>query len=981
MASSYEYDFDLEDLSDWESEKVAASFHLFDDFSDDEHEQMCQSQSNIVSEHQTDSVPLQRSTSSSFSYVDESNGEQQDVSRASRRETVAQHQTENVSRSRAQTNPLNLSKIIWSDKSLIEQARSRHRRRRYDLFSNLLLSASDSLLLDKSQGKAFIPILRSLLTPPKKSAEEMKQKPRMPAKWLRRATTVALPTSSSHDDSGYKSDPGVIEPSYSVGESAPTTTSDFDDDDRYFMLRDLGDSGALRAFLETLSPGAGFRCLSLVLLQHLLSSDQGYDARVRHVFKKLGVIVLVHEMEREQYSFGPDGEKMQLLTNAELAELATRKFEALEHGIAAKLIRLSEIQRRRQGRNPRRADTEAPKGSMRELRRGISREQLMRGLKVGSAGLVAGTLFAVTGGLAAPGIAAGIAAIAGSAAATAAVVTLTSTAAVTAIFGVGGGSLAAYKMQRRTQGLTEFSFQKESQPGRMKGREGKGRIEPELFSTICISGWLRDNCDFQRPWGVSPTNPRITDRLELLERFYSVHRPDHVPKCGRILSKWKNEERNLWNLLKNKYGRDPDHLFPIGDGPRQRGLLTLEQDEILDQLFVALGHIPAEAFLDDEVRSVWKSTYSRHRSNVDNEGSQHHGGTGRNFASMSLEESLHGSRMSFSEDNVDGDSSMLSESENAVASSNSLKEQKEKELPKHLMTVWDYQATYGGELYTVKWESALLVELCDSVADMAIEVLEQTTRHLLKATALGTLMTAVAAPAVLLSALNVIDGSWTLAIERSDEAGKELAKSLLFSRAGHRPVTLVGFSMGARVIYSCLKELARYQEKWEDARERRLKRSSRMSNKNAPLDGGNNFAADDNIKVFDGMREPASIVEDAILMGLPNHLNLTSWVACRQVVGGRLINCYSRKDLILSLMFQSKKITRGLKRVCGTCAVEVPGVENFDVTDLVGGHQDYCLATGNILKRVRHGMPIRRKQGSEPQTSNEDAAAATIQTL
>jgi hypothetical protein len=336
--------------------------------------------------------------------------------------------------------------------------------------------------------------------------------------------------------------------------------------------------------------------------------------------------------------------------------------------------------------------------------------------------------------------------------------------------------------------------------------------------------------------------------------------------------------------------------------------------------------------------------------------------------------------MSFGEDNVDGDSSMLSESENAVASSNSLKEQKEKELPKHLMTVWDYQATYGGELYTVKWESALLVELCDSVADMAIEVLEQTTRHLLKATALGALVTAVAAPAVLLSALNVIDGSWTLAIERSDEAGKELAKSLLFSRAGHRPVTLVGFSMGARVIYSCLKELARYQEKWEDARERRLQPSSRMSSKNAPLDGGNNFAADDNIKVFDGMREPASIVEDAILMGLPNHLNLTSWVACRQVVGGRLINCYSRKDLILSLMFQSKKITRGLKKVCGTCAVEVPGVENFDVTDLVGGHQDYCLATGDILKRVRHGMPIRRKQGSEPQTSNEDAAA-TIQTL
>ena len=77
------------------------------------------------------------------------------------------------------------------------------------------------------------------------------------------------------------------------------------------------------------------------------------------------------------------------------------------------------------------------------------------------------------------GIAAGVASIAGSAAATAAVVTLTSSAVVTTIFGVGGGSLAAYKMQRRTQGLTEFEFRKET-----NGRQGetKSDIDAELFS-------------------------------------------------------------------------------------------------------------------------------------------------------------------------------------------------------------------------------------------------------------------------------------------------------------------------------------------------------------------------------------------------------------------------------------------------------------------------------------------------------------------
>jgi hypothetical protein len=44
------------------------------------------------------------------------------------------------------------------------------------------------------------------------------------------------------------------------------------------------------------------------------------------------MIILVHEMERQQqYSFGPDGDQIQLLTNTELAELATRILLVLEH--------------------------------------------------------------------------------------------------------------------------------------------------------------------------------------------------------------------------------------------------------------------------------------------------------------------------------------------------------------------------------------------------------------------------------------------------------------------------------------------------------------------------------------------------------------------------------------------------------------------------------------------------------------------------
>ena len=188
-------------------------------------------------------------------------------------------------------------------------------------------------------------------------------------------------------------------------------------------------------------------------------------------------------------------------------------------------------------------------------------------------------------------------------------------------------------------------------------------------------------------------------------------------------------------------------------------------------------------------------------------------------------------------------------------------------------------------------------------------------------------------------------------MERADRAGVELAKSLVDSTAGHRPVTLAGMSTGARVIYSCLKELAKHQEIWESQQQKKKLPAARQRH-----NVGNNDEErkEDELKY---LREPASIVEDVILMGTPNHVSLKSWEACRRVVAGRLINCYSRKDLILSLMFQMKRFQGMLRPVCGTSPVAVNGVENYDVTDLVSAHTDYCLVAGEILARVRHGQP------------------------
>lgn len=52
---------------------------------------------------------------------------------------------------------------------------------------------------------------------------------------------------------------------------------------------------------------------------------------------------------------------------------------------------------------------------------------------------------------------------------------------------------------------------------------------------------------------------------------------------------------------------------------------------------------------------------------------------------------------------------------------------------------------------------------------------------------------------------DLIDSTWTIAIERADAAGRELARALARGVHGTRPVTLIGHSIGARVVYACLK--------------------------------------------------------------------------------------------------------------------------------------------------------------------------------
>lgn len=111
------------------------------------------------------------------------------------------------------------------------------------------------------------------------------------------------------------------------------------------------------------------------------------------------------------------------------------------------------------------------------------------------------------------------------------------------------------------------------------------------------------------------------------------------------------------------------------------------------------------------------------------------------------------------------------------------------------------------EQYCLAWESKYLMELGNTLESLLNGLVNMVAQEALKYTVLSGIVTALTWPASLLTIANVIDNPWGVCLSRSAEVGKHLAQVLLSRQQGRRPVTLVGFSLGARVIYFCLQEL------------------------------------------------------------------------------------------------------------------------------------------------------------------------------
>lgn len=186
-------------------------------------------------------------------------------------------------------------------------------------------------------------------------------------------------------------------------------------------------------------------------------------------------------------------------------------------------------------------------------------------------------------------------------------------------------------------------------------------------------------------------------------------------------------------------------------------------------------------------------------------------------------------------------------------------------------------------------------------------------------------MASLQLPLVLSKLSYLIDNPWNVSLARANAAGLILADSLMAHNLGKRPVTLLGFSLGARVIFSCLKELAE--------------------------------------------KGAHGLVQNVYLFGSPIVGNKDEYLRARSAVSGRFVNGYSSNDWILGYLFRAT--SGGIMRVAGLAPVEgIPGLENINVTNLVNGHMDYRGAIPRLLKEV--GWEVLSEEFAEIEDPDPD---------
>ena len=212
----------------------------------------------------------------------------------------------------------------------------------------------------------------------------------------------------------------------------------------------------------------------------------------------------------------------------------------------------------------------------------------------------------------------------------------------------------------------------------------------------------------------------------------------------------------------------------------------------------------------------------------------------------------------------------------------------------------------NSEVFALRWELESLMTLGNAMQEMVSSAAwGYAKKEIVSRTILAEMMSAMW-PLALLKVSRVIDNPFSVAKSRAEKTGAVLADALVNRAQGERPVTLIGYSLGARVIYACLHSLA--------------------------------------------ARRAFGLIENVVLIGAPIPSDAKDWTVLRSVVSGRLINVYSENDYVLGFMYRTSSIQLG---VAGLQPItDVKGIENVDVSETVSGHLRYRYLVGQILQKI-----------------------------
>ncbi|KAK2196181.1 bifunctional Protein of unknown function DUF726/Alpha-Beta hydrolase fold [Babesia duncani] len=199
------------------------------------------------------------------------------------------------------------------------------------------------------------------------------------------------------------------------------------------------------------------------------------------------------------------------------------------------------------------------------------------------------------------------------------------------------------------------------------------------------------------------------------------------------------------------------------------------------------------------------------------------------------------------------------------------------------------------DLYILRWNGTLLKCLTGAISNLASQPFAHKCKQLWSGYANDEVpMSGIQWPLTLVQYASNLDNVWLVVRNCAEAAGEVLSQAIMDKAIGERPVTLVGYGMGARVIFYALLKLYK--------------------------------------------RKRHSCIKDVVLFGLPSTAGLEQWKQCQAVVAGRLVNVYSRNDWILAFLY---RYMYSNACVAGLYPVQYPKVENWDASDFIESQADY----------------------------------------